>query len=144
MVRFGGGVSQYLTTVQGMPKKIESTLQKMINKFVWDGKWPSINQQILGTPIHDGGIQLLDIKSRNEAIELMWLKKYLQFGAERPLWASLADFLIEEDIPRSSSINKELTINVFLQEWGPYLSQKSKLPTDIKRMLHVAKNTMSG
>ena len=80
---FRGGVSQYLTTVQGMPKKIESTLQKMINKFVWDGKWPLINQQILGMPIHDSGIQLLDIKSRNETIELMWLKKYLQFGEER-------------------------------------------------------------
>ena len=67
----------------------------------------------------------------------MWLKKYLQFGGERPLWASLADFLIEEDIPRSSSINKELTINIFFQEWGPYMSQKSKLQMDIKRMLHV-------
>ena len=53
---FRGGISQYLTTVQGMPKSIESTLQKMINKFMWDSKQPSINQQILGMPIHDGGI----------------------------------------------------------------------------------------
>ena len=97
---FRGGVSQYLTTVQGMPKSVESTLQKMINKLMWDGKQPLINQQIIGTPIHDSGIHLLDIKSRNEAIELMWLKKYLQFGEERPLWASLADFLIEKDILR--------------------------------------------
>ena len=55
------------------------------------------------------------------------------------VWRREADFLIEEDIPRLSSINKELTINVFLQEWGLYTSQKFKLPMDIKRMLHVMK-----
>ena len=79
---FRGGVSQYLTTVQGMPKPVESTLQKMMSKFMWDGKHLSINQQILGVPIHNGGIQLLDIKLRNKAIELMWLKKYLQLREE--------------------------------------------------------------
>ena len=51
----------------------------------------------------------------------------------------VADFLIEEDILRSSNIDKELMINIFFQEWGLYMSQMSKLPTDIKRMLHMVK-----
>ena len=107
---FGGGASQYLTTIQGMPKPVENTLQRIINKFVWDGKWTSTNQQILRASICNGEVQLLDIKLRNEAIELMWLKKYLQLREERPLWESISDLLIEEDIPRSSNINQKLII----------------------------------
>ena len=92
-----------------------------MQKFIWNGKQPSISQQIMGAPVHNGGIQLLDIKSRNKAIELMSLKKYLQLREERPLWASIPNILIKEDIPKSSNIKKELAINVFCQEWGPYV-----------------------
>ncbi|KIM82537.1 hypothetical protein PILCRDRAFT_43613, partial [Piloderma croceum F 1598] len=31
---FASGISQYMTTVQGMPKDVEATTQKMINNFV--------------------------------------------------------------------------------------------------------------
>ena len=35
---FGGGVSQYMDMVQGMPRHIENLLQKKINKFIWGGR----------------------------------------------------------------------------------------------------------
>ncbi|KAG2337917.1 hypothetical protein BDR05DRAFT_978342 [Suillus weaverae] len=31
-----GGMTQYLTTAQGMPKHIETTLSKQIREFIWD------------------------------------------------------------------------------------------------------------
>jgi hypothetical protein len=34
---FAGGITQYITTVQGMPKEVETRLQQMINSLVWDG-----------------------------------------------------------------------------------------------------------
>ncbi|KIM79699.1 hypothetical protein PILCRDRAFT_40414, partial [Piloderma croceum F 1598] len=34
---FTRGITQYLTTIQGMPKEIETRLQKMISTLVWDG-----------------------------------------------------------------------------------------------------------
>jgi hypothetical protein len=40
----------------------------------------------MSTPVEDGGISLLDIKARNKAIQIMWLKKYMTTGPNRPLW----------------------------------------------------------
>ncbi|KAJ3753756.1 hypothetical protein EV360DRAFT_23380, partial [Lentinula raphanica] len=33
-----GGMTQYLTKVQGMPKEIEHRLEKRIRNFLWDNK----------------------------------------------------------------------------------------------------------
>ena len=73
---FGGGMSQYLTTVQGMPEHIENLLQKKINQFVWGGKKGTINKNHLSAQLEKGGLNLLDIQAHNEAIDLMWLKTY--------------------------------------------------------------------
>ncbi|EPS94213.1 hypothetical protein FOMPIDRAFT_23382, partial [Fomitopsis schrenkii] len=35
-----GGISQYLTCVQGMPRQIEDEIAKTIQQFMWDGKSP--------------------------------------------------------------------------------------------------------
>ena len=75
---FAGGIAQYLTVVQGMPKEVESRIQKIINTLVWDGK--SINLNVLSAPEGEGGISLLDMQAQNEAIQVMWLKKYTAWG----------------------------------------------------------------
>jgi hypothetical protein len=72
---FAGGMTEYLATVQGMPKEIETKIQKMINTFIWDGKKASINLNTLNTPAVEVSIRLLNIQARNEAIQIMWLKK---------------------------------------------------------------------
>lgn len=134
---FGGGVSQYMTVVQGMPKHVEDALQKKISKFVWAEKKSSVNKNHLNAPIEKGGIHLLDIQARNEAIDLMWLQVYL--SEDRPTWALIADILIERCIAKSSNINKELTINMFIQSWQPTMNGKHELPADLRRMIATAK-----
>lgn len=74
------GILQYMVVVQEMPTHIEMTIQKIISNFIWDKKKVSINQNHLSQKISEGGIKLLDIKARNEAIELIWLKGYLSLG----------------------------------------------------------------
>lgn len=72
----------------------------------------------------------------------MDLKKYLELTEDRPLWAYVADQLIEKNIPGSDSAKekyKDSMINTFLQLWHPDMSARSKLPKDLKRMLTVAK-----
>jgi Reverse transcriptase (RNA-dependent DNA polymerase) len=32
---FAGGISQFMTTIQGMPKDVEDRMQKLINSFIW-------------------------------------------------------------------------------------------------------------
>ena len=44
---FAGGITQYLTTVQGMPKEVETKLQQMINSLVWDGNQASVNLDVM-------------------------------------------------------------------------------------------------
>lgn len=44
-----------------------------------------------------GGKKVLDIEARNEAIELMKLKRYLSSDEQRPAWAFIADVLFAKN-----------------------------------------------
>ncbi|KAI0038511.1 hypothetical protein FA95DRAFT_1478470, partial [Auriscalpium vulgare] len=66
-----GGRTQYLTKVQGMPQHIENILIKKIREFIWEGKAvPPLAIEYLYLPKDEGGIGLLDLKARNEAIHI--------------------------------------------------------------------------
>ncbi|KAA1476632.1 hypothetical protein DENSPDRAFT_747484, partial [Dentipellis sp. KUC8613] len=66
-----GGTTQFLTKVQGMPPNIEDAVIKEIRTFIWpDCKSAAIALDYLYNPANKGGIGLLDIKARNEAIEI--------------------------------------------------------------------------
>ena len=125
---FASGISQYMTMVQGMPKDIESTIQKMINNFVWGGDQASITLNQTREHFKNGGVNLLDIQARNEVIDLMWLKKYLDLSPSHPPWTALADILIEDSIAKSNNIDKSVTIITYLQKWSPALNANSSLP----------------
>ncbi|KAJ6561751.1 hypothetical protein B0H19DRAFT_942962, partial [Mycena capillaripes] len=68
-----------------------------------------------------GGKDLLDIVARNEAIAITWLKTYLSFGPNRPLWCFVADELLAKKVPHSEdSVDETMRINTYLQSWAPY------------------------
>ena len=136
-----GGISQYLTRVQGMPKHVEDRIEQMIRSFMWDStKVPPVSLTTLCQPIAEGGINLLDIRARNEAIELMWIKSYLDLSPQRPSWTYAVDTLISLSVTRAAGrIRSSAQINTFLQSWDPSTSHASPLPTYLKRMLTVAK-----
>jgi hypothetical protein len=99
-----GGHTQYLAKVQGMLAHIKTAIQKIIQEFVWDGEnTPRIGMSTLQQPIKEGGLNLLDIKARNEAIDLMWLKEYLNFSPSRPTWAVITDLLLNATAPCRTS-----------------------------------------
>lgn len=79
----------------------------------------------------DGGLGLIDIRSRNKVIDLMWAKKYLTFENSCPTWAFIADDLILRNAPKNQgSINVEVTHNSFLQTWKHTTHPSSKLQPD--------------
>jgi ribonuclease HI/exonuclease III len=135
-----GGHTQFLTKAQGMPTEIETAITKIISKFIWGQETdPRIAAATLQSPIEKGGLNILDIKARNEAIEIIWLKSYLNFSPSRPLWAVVTDHIILATTP--PHLRKDAMINPFLQTWnaptrGP---RANTLNDDIKRMLKVAK-----
>jgi ribonuclease HI len=139
-VRTIGGCTQFLTMAQGMPPNIEDTITKIIRNFMWnDDSSPRLALDILYRQIKEGGLNVLDIKTRNEAIELMWLKTYLNISASRPAWASVTDLLI--DIAAPPPTIQKARINPFLQSWRPATrgTRANQMGSDAIRMLRIAK-----
>ena len=135
-----GGHTQFLTKAQGMPTHIEDAITKLIRNFVWDNDiHPRISMEYMYKPLNEGGLNLLDIKARNEAIELIWLKEFLNLSPTRQTWATVTDILINATAPPGTSA--VAVVNTFLQSWniptrGPRLATLNK---GIIRMLRVAK-----
>ncbi|KAF8897702.1 hypothetical protein BD779DRAFT_1432156, partial [Infundibulicybe gibba] len=136
-----GGRTQYLTRVQGMPTEVEQKLTKMIRDFIWPDSMPAVNMDILHGKIEMGGRRLLNIKSRNEAIELMKAKTYLQLDNKRSKWPKVADGLIRNSIPDSHRVgDKASQMNMFLQNWSATTQRgRTKLPESLIRMLKTMK-----
>ena len=135
-----GGLTQYLTMAQGMPDNVESAFIKMIRKFIWnDDLHPRLGLDILQRPVNEGGLNLLNLKARNEAIEIMWLKAYLNFSPSRPAWAIVTDHLIDAAAPMST--NPEARENTFLQNWNPITkgARAAIMGKDTSRMIKTAR-----
>lgn len=134
------GMSQYLTQVQGMPKHVEKALSKRVNNFMWAEKNPLINEHTLFKKIEDGGRGLVDIRTRNKAINVMWLKSYLNFGPDRPLWALVADALMALNVPTSEEkVDPRVKLSPFLQSWKTKSSRKGEICQDITNLFKTAK-----
>ncbi|KAL0563346.1 hypothetical protein V5O48_018723, partial [Marasmius crinis-equi] len=87
-------------------------------------------------PLTEGGKNMLDLIARNEAIVIMWLKSYLNFGSERPTWAYFADSIIAEHILNYGvEVDESARMNAFLQSWK---TSVTKLPADLKSMMKTA------
>ncbi|THU98758.1 hypothetical protein K435DRAFT_617370, partial [Dendrothele bispora CBS 962.96] len=66
----------------------------------------------------------------------MWLKRYLAFGPNRPLWAFLADALLANNTPASeNSVPMDIRTNCYLQSWTTSTSPCSSQPTDLLKMI---------
>ena len=54
-----------------------------------------------------GGKKVLNLEARNKAIQLTWLKSYLNLGSDRATWTYFADAIIGTDIPDSHQIDRD-------------------------------------
>src|SRR5436190_9793629 len=86
-------------------------------------------------PQNEGGKKLLNIEARNEAIQLTWLKSYLQMDYNRPTWTYIADELINSKIPNKPNIDRMSRTNIFLQPGNISPNTRTKLPPDLATMI---------
>ncbi|KAH8827497.1 hypothetical protein DL96DRAFT_1465384 [Flagelloscypha sp. PMI_526] len=124
-----------------MPKHIVKRLTAQIKDFFWDWKQPLVNEETLFAPFEKGSRALLDLETRNEAIECTWVKSWLTFGPERPLWAEFADELMRINTPLTEeAIPIETRINIVLQQWKTRSKAGDGVPEDIRNLLQVVRN----
>ncbi|KAJ6539316.1 hypothetical protein B0H19DRAFT_961618, partial [Mycena capillaripes] len=87
-----------------------------------------------------GGKNLLDIIARNEAITVTWLKTYLSFGPDRPLWCFVADELFAKKAVGSDlNVDETMRLNAYLQSWTPYQSAADLKSKDLANMMAVGR-----
>ncbi|KAJ6448859.1 hypothetical protein C8R47DRAFT_1265647 [Mycena vitilis] len=87
-------------------------------------------------PVADGGKNLLDLRSRNDAIQIMKLQSYLELrSSERATWGFIADSVLEKRDVKDSAVDANSHINMFLQDWNP---NQRKRPPHLKEMLACA------
>ena len=134
-----GGKTQFLTHAQGMPNKVQDEIQKMINKFIWEKEVSSMNIGDLSWEIGYGGWKVLNIKMRNEAIDLMWVKDYLRMGEHQPKWAFLADEIFRMERPKQvkETLEEIANWNLFTQDWRPKYKAKHVLER-VQRAMRLA------
>jgi len=66
-------------------------------------------------------LNLIDIKARNEAIEIMWLRTYLDFSPTRPKWAKITDLIIDVvKVANVGDMDLELPLKGFKQCCPPH------------------------
>ncbi|OSD02736.1 hypothetical protein PYCCODRAFT_1344237, partial [Trametes coccinea BRFM310] len=83
-----GGLTQFLADVQSLPKTSIQKLEKAIRKYIWgENRIPPVKMEQLYMPWTSGGLGILDLQARNEAINIMWLRSYLMTDEQRPTWA---------------------------------------------------------
>ncbi|KAJ8502105.1 hypothetical protein ONZ51_g163 [Trametes cubensis] len=135
-----GGRTQFLAKAQGMPPEVECAVEKLISDFVWGvGKRAMVAKDTLMLRWEEGGIGMLDIKARNEAIELIWLKAYLNLSDSRPAWAYMADVLMARAImAEHKRTESDARVNAFLQTWTVSTRAAAGLPDALRRMVKVA------
>ena len=97
-----------------------------------DDSSPRLAFDVLQRPIEEGGLNLLDIQARNKAIEIIWLKIYLDFSPKRPTWAKITDLMLDRTAPTTTI--KEARDNPFLQRWN--------IPTRGNRLECINNNTL--
>jgi hypothetical protein len=135
-----GGCTQFLTKAQGMPKSICNEIIKEIHTFLWEGSRAPIAKETLYDDVKTGGINLLNLHARNEAINIIWLKDLLDTSPMKPTWAHVADILLRESAPPNISVKSRSS--PFLQTWNAPIKGKraQMLDNDTIQLIKTAKN----
>lgn len=135
-----GGRTQFLAKAQPMSEAIEKRLRTMVTFFMNNGdSHPRVGRDTLYKPVASGGLNLLDVVARNEAIDAVWLREYLLGGADRPRWAVVADAILARSTTAAARNVEDLAkVNTFTQTWSVSTHHSVGLRRDLRRMMKTA------
>ncbi len=134
---FVGGMTQFLTDVQCMPTHVCKRLERILRGYLWNDRvQPPVSMEQVCAPVECGGLGILDLEARNDAIDVIWLKTYLDFSSHRPVWAYVVDDIFARTVTLDCTAKDETTrVNPLLQGWRPKVLA---LPRPLQALIHVA------
>ena len=95
------------------------------------------NQIISGR--EQGGLGIPDISARIDAIEIMWIKKWLSPSKIKPKWTIILDEILKSNVAKAPMIDLESRISWIKQSWHESEAKDSKISKQIKDILRVAR-----
>ncbi|OSD03159.1 hypothetical protein PYCCODRAFT_1444564 [Trametes coccinea BRFM310] len=102
-----GSMSQFLSDVQRMPDQTVRRLNSLVREYIWgSGRTPPVSLDVLHLPWDQGGLGLLDLEARNEAILVMWTKSYLDIGRNRQMWAKVMDDILARTVRAPGEVSE--------------------------------------
>jgi ribonuclease HI/exonuclease III len=135
-----GGKTQFLAMAQGMPAAVQKELQKITTEFVWGKERAEMCIGDISKSINLGGRKVMDVAKRNEAIDLMWIKQYLNMGPDRPKWAFMMDEVFRMERPKKAKEPWPVIgrWNPLIQDWKPKERSKN-IPGRVQSALRLAR-----
>ena len=84
----------YLATALYVPKTFIQSLEKTMYNFLWGSKREKVKRSICINSVEQGGLDMIDLKSKLQSLKLSWITKYLK-NRHLP-WMFLFAFWIEK------------------------------------------------
>ena len=106
--------------------------------FLWDKKKAIMNWKEASQPREIGGLNMPNIETRIEAIQIMWLKKYLVPKYKRPDWAYVVDQIIFNNVQKNPKITRQNRISWIFQSWNE-TRKKDTIPKFISEMIKIGR-----
>ena len=129
----------FLATVNGMPKDIQETMTKEMKNFLWNNRKGLMCWDEIIAERELGGLGIPDIIARTEAIQVIWLKKWLAPRKKRKLWAKITDEILKANVPSKPMVKEQNIISWISQNWNESMAKDAKISPAIREMLKVGR-----
>jgi ribonuclease HI/exonuclease III len=135
----------FLATVNGMTIETINKMKKQMKDFLWGYKHRGLMKwETVILPKNEGGLNIPDIEARIEAIQVVWLKKWLDPSKTKPVWTYLMDHIIQRNVTAKPLIENTSKMNWILQSWHESMAKDSKISRNIRQILRVARKYNAG
>lgn len=128
----------FLATVNGMPQNTEKQMTRLMKDFLWNNKKGLLDVKYTISPRDEGGLNTPHLRSRLEAIEIIWLRKYLA-PHNKPDWTYVADAILKNNITAKPIVEIPSRISWALQTWHESAKPSAKIPKLLKNTIKTAR-----
>ena len=94
----------YLASTISVPERVYNEVKNLIIDFLWNGKTPKIAYSTLIQTIENGGLKLVDFRTKVKSLSISWIKRLSSDSPSR--WKSLPqEFFKTNDLKLFFSTN---------------------------------------